>query len=78
MSNRTVAETKTHLSQILDEVIAGKEVTITRRGRPVARLVPVVEGSAPLGWTALDEWLAGDEVSAGGLTVEEMRARDLL
>jgi hypothetical protein len=41
-------------------------------------LVPVVEGSAPLGWTALDEWLAGDEVSAGGLTVEEMRARDLL
>lgn len=78
MSSRTVAEAKAHLSAILEEVIAGHEVTITRRGRPVARLVPVAEVAPPLGWAALDAWLAAGEASPPGLTVEEMRARDLL
>jgi prevent-host-death family protein len=31
---------KTHLSRLIDQVNAGEEVVITRRGRPVARLVP--------------------------------------
>jgi prevent-host-death family protein len=35
-----VLEAKTHLSALLDEVSAGEEVTITRHGKPVARLVP--------------------------------------
>jgi len=35
-----VFEAKNHLSALLDEVEAGAEITITRRGRPVARLVP--------------------------------------
>ena len=35
-----VHEAKTHLSRLLDEVIAGHEVVITRRGAAVARLVP--------------------------------------
>jgi prevent-host-death family protein len=40
---RTVGtfEAKTHLSALLEEVERGKEITITRHGRPVARLVPV-------------------------------------
>jgi len=33
-------EAKTHLSALLDEVERGAEVTITRRGVAVARLVP--------------------------------------
>ncbi|HWH82325.1 MAG TPA: type II toxin-antitoxin system prevent-host-death family antitoxin [Burkholderiaceae bacterium] len=33
-------EAKTHLSALLDEVARGAEVTITRRGVAVARLVP--------------------------------------
>lgn len=32
---------KTHLSALLDKVAQGREVVITRRGEPVARLVPV-------------------------------------
>jgi prevent-host-death family protein len=32
-------EAKTHLSSLLDRVAAGEEVTITKHGRPVARLV---------------------------------------
>ncbi len=34
-------EAKTHLPRLLDEVEWGESVTITRHGRPVARLVPV-------------------------------------
>jgi prevent-host-death family protein len=34
-------EAKTHLSELLAAVEAGARVTITRRGKPVARLVPI-------------------------------------
>ena len=41
MSAITLAETKAHLSYLLDQVEAGEEVVITRRGQPVARILPV-------------------------------------
>ena len=31
---------KTHLSAVLEEVIAGRQVTITRHGHPIAQLTP--------------------------------------
>jgi prevent-host-death family protein len=34
-------EAKTHLGSLLDEVAKGREVIITKRERPVARLVPM-------------------------------------
>lgn len=42
MSERSIGafEAKTHLSRLLDEVEKGDSVTITKHGRPVARLVP--------------------------------------
>ena len=36
-----MSEARTHLSQVLERVEKGEEIVITRRGRPVARLVPV-------------------------------------
>jgi len=33
-------EAKTRFSQLLERVAAGEEITITRHGHPVARLVP--------------------------------------
>lgn len=39
-------EAKTRLSELLSAVEAGETVTITRRGRPVARLVPVAPDRA--------------------------------
>ena len=33
-------EAKTHLPQILQRVAEGEEITITRHGKPIARLVP--------------------------------------
>lgn len=35
-------EAKTHLSTLLEKVSQGEEIVITRHGKPVARLVPVV------------------------------------
>ena len=34
-------EAKTHLPRLLERVLRGESLTITRHGRPVARLVPV-------------------------------------
>lgn len=36
-------EAKTHLSMLLDRVAAGEEVTITKHGKPVARLVGALQ-----------------------------------
>ncbi|MCY4499978.1 MAG: type II toxin-antitoxin system prevent-host-death family antitoxin [Alphaproteobacteria bacterium] len=37
-------EAKTHLPQLLDRVAQGESLTITRHGKPVARLVPIAGG----------------------------------
>ncbi len=39
-----VHEAKTHLSRLLQRVAAGEEITITRRGEALARLVPAAPG----------------------------------
>jgi len=39
-------EAKTNLARLLDEVEGGKTVTISRHGRPVARLVPASPAAA--------------------------------
>lgn len=36
-----VYELKNRLSAVLEEVLAGREVTVTRHGRPIARISPV-------------------------------------
>ena len=41
-----VYEVKTRFSELLAAVELGEEVTITRRGRPVARIVAAVESPA--------------------------------
>jgi prevent-host-death family protein len=41
-------DAKTHLSRLLQETEQGAVITITRRGRPVARLVPIETEQKPL------------------------------
>jgi prevent-host-death family protein len=41
MTKVNVHEAKTHLSKILDRVLAGEEIIIAKAGKPVARLVPL-------------------------------------
>ena len=40
-----IYDARAKLSELVDRVQAGEEVTLTRRGEPVARLVPVVARS---------------------------------
>jgi prevent-host-death family protein len=49
-----VHEAKTHLSRLLADVAGGEEVVITRRGEPVASLVPVSQSSARR--LGIDRW----------------------
>jgi prevent-host-death family protein len=39
MKHVGIFEAKTHLSSLLDEVEKGGEITITRHGKPVAKLI---------------------------------------
>ncbi|HJS49844.1 MAG TPA: type II toxin-antitoxin system prevent-host-death family antitoxin [Gaiellaceae bacterium] len=41
MHTASISETKAKLSALLDRVKEGEEVTITDRGKPVARIVPI-------------------------------------
>jgi prevent-host-death family protein len=36
-----IHEAKTHLSRLVEEAAAGREVIIARAGKPIARLVPL-------------------------------------
>ena len=46
MKTAGIREARQHLSAILDEVRKGREVVLTDRGRPVARIVPPLRDSA--------------------------------
>lgn len=48
MGTVTLAEAKAHLSHLLDQVEAGEEVVITRRGQPIARITPVEKPKQPI------------------------------
>jgi prevent-host-death family protein len=51
----TLAEAKTHLSSLVTEAEEGAEITITRHGRPVARIVgaprDVIRTAGDWGWS---------------------------
>jgi prevent-host-death family protein len=47
----SVHEAKTHLSRLLAQVAEGRDIVITNRGRPVARLTAVADPPRrKLGW----------------------------
>lgn len=46
MAEVSAFEAKTHFSQLLARARDGEEITITHRGKPVARLVPIRDEAA--------------------------------
>ncbi len=48
MHTVSVADAKAHLSEILNEVLAGEEVVITRRGQPIARIEAIKKKLKPI------------------------------
>jgi prevent-host-death family protein len=47
MKHVGIFEAKTHLSNLIDEVEKGREIVITRHGKPVARLVRTDDKLSP-------------------------------
>ena len=62
MENIGSYEAKTHLPRLLDRVARGESLTITRHGRPVARLVPIEQDHR-------------DRAKAAALRIRERRSR---
>jgi prevent-host-death family protein len=68
-------EAKTHLSELLEKVEAGAEITITKHGAPVAKLVPVKKEVRP------EERVAAiDRIQklATGLSLGGLKVKDLI
>jgi prevent-host-death family protein len=68
-------EAKTHLSELLEKVEAGEEITITKHGAPVAKLVPVRKEASP------EERMAAIErihKLASGLSLGGLKIKDLM
>jgi prevent-host-death family protein len=49
MASFNVHEAKTQFSKLLDRVLEGEEILITRNGAPVAELIPARRRPFPLG-----------------------------
>ncbi len=47
MQTVNIHAAKTHLSRLVDAAAAGEEILIARAGRPIARLVPLVDRAMP-------------------------------
>ena len=79
MTHYSVAEAKNNLPKLLDRMLAGEEVVITRRGKAIGRLTPAKQ---PVVGFPLDlAWLDAHRITpaAGpfnGSIVEQMRRED--
>ncbi|GAA1998379.1 type II toxin-antitoxin system Phd/YefM family antitoxin [Microbacterium ulmi] len=78
MAAYNILEARNNLSRLIAAVESGAEVTIMRRGKPVARIVPAEPEAPerpPLGsGRRLAEWFAAHPVPLGGRTSEEVEA----
>ncbi len=77
MKTATVAHAKSHLSNLLATVEAGEEIVITRRGKPVARVIPEPVARGRFDWKSLRAYI-NESPAHNGLTVEDMRQQDIL
>jgi prevent-host-death family protein len=47
MRTINISAAKAHFSRLIDAVVAGDEIVITRSGKPAARLIPIKSVIAP-------------------------------
>ena len=58
-------EAKTHLSSLLEQISRGEEVLIRRRGKPIAKLVPVEQAERQKVQSVIAAW----RVHRAGMTL---------
>ncbi len=70
MKTVNIQAAKTHLSRLVEEAVAGKEIVLAKAGKPLVRLVPFEKSLTPRtpgllageGWEAEDCWAGDDDV----------------
>ncbi|WP_026379996.1 type II toxin-antitoxin system Phd/YefM family antitoxin [Afifella pfennigii] len=65
-------QAKNTLGSLLDRVEKGEEIVITRRGKPVARLVPERAFDRPAAERAVERILKRKHASLGGLKIKDL------
>lgn len=66
-------EAKTHFARLLDEVSRGERISITRKGTPVAMLIPITPGGRPEPKLVIEKirsFRIGKKL--GGLSIQKM------
>lgn len=69
-------EVKTHLSQILKDVQKGDEILITKRGEPIAKIVPCEPTPSEIGQLLAEfsNWCEHEAITWGkGMSIEEAK-----
>ena len=73
MGTTTITEAKNRLSALIDRVQAGESIVILERGRPVARLEPIVEQADSTGRLARLERAGIIKIGRGAPPLELLR-----
>lgn len=68
-------EAKTHLSDLLEKVEAGQEITITRHGAAVAKLIPIKKEASAVERAAAIRRI---QALAAGLSLGGLKVKDLI
>ena len=75
-NNRVGAyKAKTHLSELLEKVEAGEEITITKHGAPVAKLVPIKKEASTEERVAAIQRI---QMLSRGLSLGGLKTKDLV
>ena len=73
MERINLADAKAHLSALVDRASAGEDITILKRGKPVARLVPPFE-KKPRRTITVEEL----RTATNGMTYQDVSAGDFV
>jgi len=72
----SVADAKNRLPSLIDKALAGEQVIITRRGKPVVELRPTSRQAAPAAGT--HEWLRARTHARPGVGLTSVEILDLM
>jgi prevent-host-death family protein len=75
MNSLSVRELQQNIKQVMDRVQRGESIEVTRRRRPVARIVPVAAPAAAAPWPDLD---ARARKALGSRVIEPPASEQLL
>jgi len=77
MQQVQIAHAKAHLSMLLEQVEAGEEIVIARRGKPIARLVPERPSQRSAAEALQQAWALGGlelgAISEPGIAPDDVR-----